>query len=273
MDKRLLRVGVSIHGVIKYYDSADGMRIYARGLKAANALESSADVTITGLNKETRDYLITETSPFLDNREPVFCILEAGRESSGLFKLFEGYVSTIRVGLPPDLDVTLTINSGYLINTEVKSFSVPGDAPLKTIAQRVASEIGKTLVFNAANKTIKNFYHTGGGMGLVRALAGCGVLAYIDDSELVVQDKTSAREDRIKILNKDSGMVGLPMLTEVGCDVAYLIDGESVLGGYIQIQSQHNPAADGNYRVDNLAFDVASHGDQFFYTAQGVRLK
>lgn len=274
LDKRIIRVGVSIGDVMHYYDSRDGFRIDAFGAKYADPTESTCEVHITGAASSTRDFILTETSPFVTGRRPVFCVVEAGRESIGYFKLFEGHITKSRPTAPPESKIILTVNNGFSINSDMYSLVMPGNVALSTIADRIAHEIKKDLFFRAVDKQINNFGYTGGGMGLVRRLSEMGdVMAYLDDSALIVHNKDNGLDERFRVLDKDSGMIGVPELTDVGCTVKYLVDGESILGGYIRIESQVNKAATGNYRIGQLDFGVSSHGNDFFYEAKGVRLR
>ena len=62
-------------------------------------------------------------------------------------------------------------------------------------------------------------------------------------------------------------MAVIPKATEKGVDVTYLIDGESSLGGMLRLDSKYNPALNGDYIIEQLKFDIASHDDPFFYQA------
>ena len=93
------------------------------------------------------------------------------------------------------------------------------------------------------------------------------VKAFIDDDVLYVKDSDKALSGRLRILSQKSGMVGIPKATEKGVDVTYLIDGESSLGGMLRLDSKYNPALNGDYIIEQLKFDIASHDDPFFYQA------
>ena len=51
----------------------------------------------------------------------------------------------------------------------------------------------------------------------------------------------------------------------------YIIDGESLLGGMLRIDSRMFKAVNGDYIIDELKFEVSSRGDAFFYTAKCSR--
>ena len=80
LDPRLLRVGFEIGGQLKLYDD---LAITASGTKYANANQNECELKITNLDKETRDYLLTDSSPFNKNKTRKILTVEAGRVSTG----------------------------------------------------------------------------------------------------------------------------------------------------------------------------------------------
>lgn len=273
IDLRAIRVGVEVSGQMNYYQALEGMRIRASGTKYANATQNECTVTISGLRRETRDFLLTETSPFNQNRTPKQLVIEVGRVSTGLFKIFEGDIVSAEPGSPPDVDITLKAKTGSAANGRVISRSAQPMSRLSTIANTVANDIGATLDFQATDKNIANYTYTGGALGQINRLAEAGgVRAFLDDDRLIVQDYEDPAKGRIKILNMHSGMVGIPKATEKGITVQYLIDGESVLGGLLRLESKFNQSLNGDYKIDQSKFDVASHDNPFFYQAMCSRL-
>lgn len=273
IDLRAIRIGIEVSGRMNYYSAVDGMRIKASGTKYANATQNDCRVTISNLRRDTRDFLLTETSPFNKNRTPKRLVVEVGRISTGLFKIYTGDIISAEPSSPPDVDIVLKSKTGNAANGSVVSKSAQASSKLSAIAAGVASDIGAALDFQALDKLIANYTYTGGALGQVNRLAEAGgVRAFVDDTRLIVQDFDKAVQGRVKILNMNSGMVGIPKATEKGVEVTYLIDGESVLGGTLRLQSKFNRSLNGDYKIDQLKFDVASHEDPFFYQATCSRL-
>lgn len=273
IDLRAIRIGIEINGKMNYYQATDGMRIKASGTKCANATQNECQVTISNLRRETRDFLITETSPFNQNKKPKRLTVEAGRVSLGLFQVFAGDIVSGEPSSPPDVDITIKAKTGANSNTKVVSRSGGARTPLSKLSGQIARDLGATLNFQATDKLIANYTYSGGAMGQVNRLAEAGgVRAFLDDGVLLVQDRDKATQGRIKVLNMNSGMVGLPKVTEKGVEVTYLIDGESNLGGKLRLESKFNKAANGDYKIDQLKFELASHEDPFFYQATCSRL-
>ena len=268
IDLRAIRVGLEIEGQMRYYQALDGMQIRVSGTKSANAEQNDCKVTISGLNRTSRDYLLTQCSPLLKGKKHVRMVVEAGRVSTGLSQVFAGDIVTASPSPPPDVDIELTAKTGAGAASLAVSRSSGARAKLSEIAAQVARDIKATLDFQATDKQISSYTYTGGAMGQVSRLASAGgVRTFLDDGVLLVQDKAKATKGRVTVLNMNSGLVGIPKVTEKGVEVTYLFDGAPTLGGMLRLDSRFNPAANGDYKIDQIKFDLASHDDPFFYIA------
>lgn len=270
VDRRVIRVGIEIAGRINWYD---GLRVKASGTKYANPLQNDCSLTISGLSMAVRDRLLTDTSPYNPSPTPRRLIIDAGRESYGTFRLFIGDITSAEPGPPPDVDLVIKAKTENAQAMNVAAVSFGASARVSSIAQQVAKEIGVGLLFEAADKNVANWSFTGPALKLVRRLEEMGgVRAFIDDDLLIVKDAGSVIRGAVRVLNLDSGLVGIPKATEKGLDVTFLIDRETKLGGMLRLDSRMNKALNGDYSIDQLKFDVASHEDSFFYQAQCTRL-
>lgn len=270
LDLRRVRVGIEVSGAVKWYE---GLRVKASGTKYADPLQNDCTVTISGLNRQTRDYLLTETSPFNNNRTPKRIIVEVGRVSTGVFQLFIGDIVSSEPSSPPDLDLTIKAKTKNAQAGNIVSKAGPSSARLSDLSRQVANDLGLTLEFDTQDKNIGNYQHTGAALKQVEKLSAAGgVVAYIDNDKLIVKDSLRPLTNRVRVLNQDSGMVGVPKITEKGISVQFLIDPETTLGGALRIQSKINPAANGDYVINQLKFEVTTHDTPFFYTALGARL-
>ncbi len=271
IDLRRIRIGIEVLGRINWYEDQN-MRVRATGTKYANPLQNDCSVTISGLSTQTRDFILTETSPFNSNRTPKRLIVEAGRVSLGVFRLFAGDIISASPGSPPDVTLTIKAKTNNAQSGNIVAVEGGAMQKLSAIADRVAREIDVALDFIATDKNISNFSYSGAASKLVDLLQQAGgVRAFIDDEVLIVKDYERAHIGRIKILNQESGLVGVPKPTESGLEVTYMVDSESLLGGMLRIDSRMFKSVNGDYVVDQLKFDVASHEDAFFYTASCSR--
>jgi len=67
VDLRRVRVGIEVSGRINWYE---GLKVKATGTKYANPEQNDCTVVITNLKRQTRDFLVTEASPFNSNPTP-----------------------------------------------------------------------------------------------------------------------------------------------------------------------------------------------------------
>lgn len=269
LDPRLLRIGIEINGKLKLYE---GLAMTASGTKYANANQNECEVKITNLDQATRDFLLTETSPFNKNKKRKLLTVEAGRVSTGYSLVFAGDITNAVGAQPPDITLTLKAAAGDYAKGIIIASSQPAVAPLKNIAAKVAKDLGLGLTFQATAKQISNYSYTGSAVKQVEHLGSMGrVNAFIDDKTLVVKNFNTALERRVRELNLDTGMIGIPEFTEQGIKVKMLFDNQTTLGGGIRITSKLNPAANGLYTVFKLGFELASRDTPFYYIAECTR--
>lgn len=269
VDPRIIRIGIEVNGVLKTYDD---LFITASGTKFANANQNECEVKITNLDKPTRDYLLTETSPFNKNRTRKLLRVEAGRRSTGVSLVYQGDITNAVGSQPPDITLTLKCATGDFQKGNVVAKSAARMTPLRNIAQGVAQDLGLVLVFEAKNKQIANYSFTGGALKQVNRLGEMGqVNAYVDDGKLIVKDYNVPLTGRTRELNLDTGMIGIPEFTEHGVKVRMLFDNQTTLGSGLNIRSKMNPAANGLYTVFKLGFELANRDTPFYYTAECAR--
>jgi hypothetical protein len=267
IDPRIVKLGIEVDGNMKVYD---GLNIVASGIKFANANQNECSVKISNIVKETRNEILTRASPFRNKtaqRQRLF--LYAGRESYGEFLLYSGDIISAIPTQPPDIDLTLKSLTANKEKSSIVSTSIAGSSSLEGICKTISSILQYPLVFQATDKMINNFSFSGSSLGLVYKLNQVGgVNAFIDDHKLMVKDALNYLTGKMRVLSKDTGMVGLPEMTEQGVKVRYLLDNTSVIGGGLKIESDINPAATGDWVIYKLGFDIASRDTPFYYIAE-----
>lgn len=277
LDLRILRVGIEVDGRINWYasliDGQTAMKIKVSGTKYANQLQNDCTVVITNLAHATRDYIITQASPYNKAPTPKRLIVEVGRVSTGLMQLFIGDIVSAEPSQPPDIALTIKALTQNAAAQVLTARSGGGQTKLSELSKAIADELGLSLDFQAQDKQVGNYQHSGAALKQVDKLQTAGgVSAYIDDGVLVVKDARVALNGRARILNKNNGMIGIPKPDEKGLKVSMFIDADTVLGGGLILQSQINKAANGNYTITQLGFEAESHGPAFYYHALALRV-
>jgi hypothetical protein len=269
IDQRILRIGIEVSGGLNWYE---GLQITAQGSKGVTDTQNTCSVSITNLSRDVRNFILTETSPFNKNRTPKTLIVEAGRVSTGTARLFVGNITRSSPSQPPDIRLDLEAQTGSFKKGEIVARSGRPKENLSQIAQRVATDLGAKLVFEAPDKLIANYSFSGATLRQVNALAEAGnVDAYLDDTTLVVKERNKPLANRVKIVNASTGMVGVPEATERGVKVRVLFDLQTELGGEMQLTSELNPALNGNYTIYKIDFDLASRDTPWYLDIEASR--
>lgn len=268
-DPRILRVGIQVGDLVNWYQE---LTLSASGSKSSNDNQADCTVKLTNLSKEVRDYLLKETSPFNKKATKKRIVVQAGRQSTGVVRVFEGDITKSSISQPPDIELTLTAKANNAMKGKMVTQAFAEQAKLSEIAKKVAEDLELSLDFQAADKNIRSYSYTGPALKQVTKLAEMGnVNAYIDDSFLVVKDSDKPLMGKRKVLSVESGMVGIPELTEKGVKVKFLFDPDTTLGGELKIESNLNPAVAGDYIIYKLDFSLSNHSTDFYWTAEAKR--
>lgn len=269
LDPRIVKVSIEIEGELKVYEN---LAISAVGCKYANATQNDCEFKIANLDKETRNYLLTQTSPFNQNRTPKLIILEAGRQSYGTVEIFRGTITAAAPSQPPDITLSIRALTGNYLKGKIIARSEPPSAPLSLIAKDIAGDTDLTLIFQASEKNLTNYSFTGGALKQIENLGQAGdVNAYVDGNNLIVKDNNVPLKNKLKILNLSTGMIGIPEVNEQGVKVKFLLDNQTTLGGSIQITSELYPAINGLYEIFKLGFHITSRDVPFYWIAECKR--
>lgn len=269
IDPRVIRVTIEIDGEARTYD---GLNVEVRGSKTTGEVRNECEVVVTNLAKDVRNALLTDTSPFNRSRKRRRLIVEAGRARDGVFRLFEGEVTSSSPSQPPDINLSIQAQTGAFHAGVIVARSGSALSKLSEIAKQVAEDLGAALVFEAEDKQVANWAFSGAAVRQINQLNAAGVSAYLDDDILYVKPRGEPLRGRVRVLNKDSGMVGLPEVTERGVRVTCMLDRHLQLGGTVEVQSEINPSLNGQYLIYKLDFDVANRAPQFYHIIEASRI-
>lgn len=271
LDPRIVKISIEVNGQLKIYSSP--LQLTANGTKYGNPLQNDCVATIDNLDRETQDYLLTETSPYNLNKTPKTIIVEAGRESYGTAVIYRGNIVNVIVSQPPDITVTMKCLTGNFLKGNIISRNQPGQATYRQICQQIANDTGTILQFEATDKNIGNYTFSGGALDQINSAQNMGNYnIFIDNNILVVKDALKPISGTTRILSAETGMIGIPEFTERGIKVKFLIDNQTKLGSAIDIRSVQYPAANGIYVIYKLSFQIANRDTPFYYVAEAARL-
>lgn len=271
VDPRIVRVGVTINNELRIYQ---GLAITAQGSKYASATQNETTIKIANLDKAARDFLATEGTPFnrVKNRPRQKIFIEAGRESTGVARIFVGDITLVNVAQPPDIWTVIKAVTGQFQKGNVISTSEGAISTLRSISQKASQALEVVLQFQAIDKQIANYGYTGSAAKQVDKIAElAGVDAYLDDDNLVVKDSNVPLTGRFRVISAATGMVGKPEFTDFGVKVKFFFDIQTKVGDEVEIISEVYPVANGRYIIYKLDFDIANRDQPFYYIAETRR--
>lgn len=270
LDPRVVRISIEVNGQLKKYSSP--LFITANGTKYGNSLQNEAEIVIANLDRDTQNYILTQTTPYNLNRTPKTVIVEAGRVSYGTSVIYTGNIVVSKITQPPDVGIYLKCLTGNFIKGNIITRNQPGLAPLSTIVQQIARDTNTINKFQATNMNIANYAFSGSALKQIDLINTFGgVNCFIDNNVLVTKDAFIPLTGTLKILNAQTGMIGIPEFTEQGIRVKFLLDNKTTLGGGLRITSKQNPAINGDYVIYKLGFEISTRDTPFYYIAEAAR--
>lgn len=270
LDPRIVEIGIGINGEFNYYE---GLYITARGTRYGNDTLNECQVRIDNLTRAHRNFIMTQTTPWFVSGQSKQIVVNAGRKSYGKGLIFIGDITTTEITQPPDIGIILNAMTGYDKSGNIIAFNTGPSAQLSSIAQRAAADLGKDLNFQATDKTISNYSISGAASQHVNKIAQAGAVdAFVDNNNFIVKDQNVPLRGPDKAVNMDTGMIGIPEITEQGIRVKFLLDNNTSVGNAIALKSQLNPSLDGRYVIYKLGFDISSRDQAFYWIAECKRL-
>ena len=252
-NKRIIRVGLEIDKKVRWYE---GLSIEAQIKKTTSPQENTATVVIINLSKETRMALATKTDKRL--------WLEVGTERDGIAQIFTGDITKVSISQPPDISTTIVCDTKTHERKQPVSKSFK-QIQTKAIATDIAKDLDLSLQFEATNKALLSYSHTGNKINQIENFKKVGGIdVFIDDDTLVVKDLKKAKKNEMVVLHKGSGMLGMPEAKEDdGIQVTSLYNPNIVIGGAVEIKSELVEELNGVYEVQAISYNITNKNEKW----------
>lgn len=244
----------------------DGLAIKGRVSRKMGSILSEARVSIANLTKQDIEYLTTYTSPYINPSVLKRINIYAGYEETGWGRIFTGDIYKALPSDMPDTWLNIEAKSLYYQNRVPISYGVTNTSS-KDLAQSIANNLGLAFDWQATStKTFDIFNFLGSKTGLIKEYNNLeDVTMFEENGVLKVVDKLSKPpEGSIKVINKDTGMIGIPEPDQFGVKVKCLLDPSLFCGSWIKVESVKLPTINGNYQIYTLDFDFASRENPFY---------
>jgi hypothetical protein len=279
IDGRVIKVSVELPGRVVTFEN---LAITVQGTKFTNAIKGDCTISITNMTKDKSDYILREGTPFnvarrvtqtgVLKRKSVSVLV--GRESTGTTLIYKGDIMFATISDGPDKVLTIQAKTGIFNAGNIVAVTETDSSPVSRIASKIAESLGLTLDFGATDKSVANYSFTGASLKQVDKLNEHGEYnAFVDGDVLHVIDSNSTVRGRIRTLNAENGMIGIPKATERGVQVTMLWDSQTAIGGLLDITSTRYPSANGRYKIYKLSYSLSNRDVPFYYIADCQRLE
>lgn len=275
MDKRICYVQIQTPSGDK---EIRNISIKGRITRKMSETGSTAKISIANLSREDVEYLTTYTSPYVDQSKKKRINVFAGYESTGVGMIFSGDIySALPEGLP-DTWLNIEAKTEYFNQQNIITLS-QSKMNTKSIASIVANQLNLALVWRSkSEKFIDAFNFTGAKTKLLNrlnqldnftAFVDNGSLLVIDSNEQPPETSSTKKAGYIKLINANSGMIGIPQPDEHGVKIKVLLDPAFNLGDWFKLESERLPIVNGFYQVYEMTYDFATREPQYYLEILG----
>ncbi len=246
----------------------EGLAIRGTVNRKAGSLQSDAKLSVANLTQSDVEFLTTFTSPYVRPKVKKRINIYAGYTNTGWGQIFSGDITKALPSDMPDTWLNIEAQSLYYSNRIPISYGNTNTTS-KELAQSIVNNMGLSFEWQATSqKTIDVFNFTGSKAGLIREYNNLDdVTMFEDNGVLKVVDKiTKPPSDNrsVRVISKDSGMIGIPEPDQYGVKVKCLLDPSFAPGQWVKVESVRLPAINGFYQIYELGFDFASREQQFY---------
>lgn len=219
-----------------------------------NGLDCTAKIEIYNLNKTTRDNIFYD---FL--RMENFRIIElfAGYEGKVQSLIFKGIIKYCRPK-KTNTDVIMDIEafSGLYVLNNNESTTLEGEMSIEQIYTKLANDCpGVTRGTTELEEKFlpRTVSLMGNSVQLLKTYTNDKVS--LNDEELIVMDANQVIEGDVKVIDDETGLLGIPERDRTTLTVNCMFEPRIQLGQVLEIRSKIAPMFDGQYKVWGISHD------------------
>ena len=246
----------------------EGLAIKGKVSRKGGSTQAEAQISIANLPQEDIEFLTTYTSPYMKPKTKKLIRIYAGSTQTGWGQIFSGDIEEAIPNDIPDTWFNIKAKSLFYANRTPLSFGVT-NITAKDLAQSISKELNLNFDWQATSqKSFDQFQHTGSKTGLIKQFNKLDdVTMYEDNGVLHVVDKVTNKptnDKGVKLITKDTGMIGIPEPDQYGVKVKCLLDASLNISKWIKVESVKLPTINGYYQIFDLDFDFANREQSFY---------
>lgn len=236
-----------------------GTPIKARIEKTGPPDFNKASIELRGIRLDDMDRISTLAfMPLFRSRD--FVTVYAGDTINGMHVAFSGEITNASANFnsAPDVAFRIEAMTGYFGNiTPASPTAIKGAQPVADFVASQAARMGYEFRNDGVTAALQNAVLCGSPMAQARSAAKqVGAELIIDDNVMILAPSggNQSAGDAV-LLNKDTGLISYPSLTNEGVEAKSLYNPAYRLGGLVKIESIV-PKASGTWRIIRLAHEL-----------------
>lgn len=217
-----------------------------------------ATIEICGLKYEDIERFSTLSFKPLTTAKNIIEVL-AGSEEEGMSLAFKGEITTAAADFngSPDVWMKFEAIAGYYGEVSAQGPSaIKGSQSAASFIESQAKKMGYAFKNEGVKTQLNNAVFNGSPMEQARSAARqVGAELLLDDGVLILTPSGGVKKGNAVLLNKNTGLLGYPTITNEGVEISALYNPAFKLGGYIKLESIV-PKATGEWRIVKLSHEL-----------------
>jgi hypothetical protein len=252
LKKRFIKTTIKLGDETKTFISKDGRINGLVFMRQDFMIRAYVNVGASGLHTaEIKLYNLTDKTAKLLEENSTLVLLEAGWEDS-YGKIFEGRISSVGRTKP-------TVCVSGLEKIQLNSFAdTIRNESLKSFLERLADKLGLTLSID--KDVVGNITDTSFNNNAISILKELSTEFNFDFfmTETTLFIKGLGQKKSVKKITPDSGLLDIPVVTELGIDLKTFLDPFLKCGDWFDLDSNFS-----SFNIGNLEFIDRVRGNQF----------
>ncbi|MEI9716008.1 hypothetical protein V5049_11245 [Moellerella wisconsensis] len=284
-NRKRIRLTFKLNGKNEVFNSDNQNKLSAVGLRISAEVSFGygspapyARVRVYGLPQETMNKLITAKFQQVKTLRTLITI-EAAEGEGDFAQVFSGgiFMALPEYSEAPNVSIVIeAISAVFESKLPTPAESYEGSHSVAEIISGICKRIGFSFESNNVNAMVDNPYLTGSDLEKIRWLCVNNDLdLYLGNNSVAIAPKGAPRNIKIAVISPDTGLIGYPVITNIGATFKCLYDPSIQFGALVRVKGSQIELCNGEWRVYGLRAQLETEMDsaRWFMEIVGSNLK
>ncbi|MEY0600037.1 hypothetical protein AB7340_20275 [Providencia alcalifaciens] len=284
-NRKRIRLTLKLNGKDEVFTSDNKNKLSAVGLRISAEVSFGygspapyARVRVYGLPQETMNKLITAKFQQVKTLRTLITI-EAAEGEGDFAQVFSGgiFMALPEYSEAPNVSIVIeAISAVFESKLPTPAESYEGSHSVAEIISGICKRIGFSFESNNVNAMVDNPYLTGSDLEKIRWLCVNNDLdLYLGNNSVAIAPKGTPRNIKIAVISPDTGLIGYPVITNIGATFKCLYDPSIQFGALVRVKGSQIELCNGEWRVYGLRAQLETEMDsaRWFMEIVGSNLK